>query len=99
MDFRKSRKDIADSGESPRKIEVGRIEPTHDIASAFFKALVDGIVLARVVFATPKGEVGFVSSDEFFAAVGRASVDDDVFGLSTTIFCRNQDTLEGLFQV
>ena len=71
--------DFGDGAEGPGTIFVVAVEPGHDFAAGFGKALVQRIAMAGVGLADKMVQPVFVFLDDLHRAVGAAAIDHDIF--------------------
>src|SRR4051812_22699979 len=79
LDLRELREHLADDSQRPRRVLVVGVEPRHHLAAGAGEALVDGVVLARILLADPPRQFLLARADDGGAVVGAAAVDDGVF--------------------
>jgi len=99
LDFRKLLKNLPHGGEGPGKIEVGGIQPPHDLAAGLVEAFVNGSVLAGIFFAAPVGKAVRVSLDNLPTAIRRCTIDHDILQFRPTAIRREQHASNRLVQV
>lgn len=99
LDLGKFFENLADSREGPWKIEVGGVDPTHDLPCGLGEAFVDGIILASIFLAAPESESAGMTLDNFATAVGRSAIDNDILQVRPTTIRREKDAADRLVQV
>ena len=88
--------DFEGAGEGVGGVEVVAIDVGVDVAGGAGETLVEGVGLAVVLFADPIGEMLLVFFDDVDAAVGAATVDEDVFEVGVALA---EDGVDGLLEV
>ena len=68
-----------------------RIEPREDVAVGVRKSFVDRIGLTLIRFADPGGNLPLIFFDDVHAAVGGATVNDDIFDVRVILFEHRAD--------
>src|SRR5581483_5325308 len=78
FDFGKARENFTDGSKRRWKVQVIAVEPAHDFAGRVGEAFVERIVKSAVRFAARPSQAVGVACDDFPAAVGGTTVDNDV---------------------
>ena len=99
LDLGKFLENLANGGEGPREVEIGGIEPAHDVTRGFGEAFVDGCVLPAIGFAAPECERVGMALDDFATAVGGSAIDNNILQIRPAAVGGKQDALDRLVQV
>ena len=99
LDFGKLLKNLPDGGEGPGKIEVGGVQPSHDLAGGLVEAFVNGGVLPGILLAAPVGKAVRVALQNLATAIGGAAIDHHILQLRPTPIRRKQHALNRLLQM
>ena len=99
LDFRKLLKNLSHGGEGPWKIEVGGIQPPHDLAAGLVEAFVNGGVLPGILLAAPVGKAVRMALQNLATAIGGPSINNHILQLRSTPIRRKQHALNRLLQM
>ena len=92
-------KDLPHGGEGPWAVEVGGVEPPHDLAGSLIEAFIDGGVLPAVLLTAPVGKAVRVTLQNLPTAISGAAVDHDILQLRAATIRRKQHALNRLLQM
>ncbi len=92
-------KNLSYGGEGPGKIEVGGVQPAHDLAAGFIEAFVNGGVLPGILLAAPVSKAVRVALQNLATAVGGPAIDNNILQLCPAPIRRKQHALNRLLQM
>ena len=79
--------------EGARQIDVVGVEPAQKVTGGSSEALLQSVILSLIWLANPVGQVGLVPTDDLYAAVGGAAINDDVLQVWVLLVENGQDSL------
>lgn len=99
LHFRKLLKNLPHGRKCPRKIEVGGIQPPHDLAAGLVEALFNGGVLPGILLAAPVGKAVRMALQNLATAIGGPAINNHILQLRSTPIRRKQHALNRLLQM